>query len=116
MVGFLKSKIFGQKSIYSKEIIVFCALIPRRAIKKCPNPTFKVNFLFQKTKDFFFDFFKQKQSVKLALLGLIFVVVLSSEQSMILQSVPKEQIVLGAKCVSCSQNILIFFDDIGFWQ
>jgi hypothetical protein len=40
----------------------------------------------------------------------------SEEQSMILQSMPNEQIVLGSKLfVSHSHNKLISFENIGFW-
>ena len=39
--------------IASKKIAVFCELTQRQVLKKWHSCTFKVNFLFQKTSDFF---------------------------------------------------------------
>ena len=49
----LKSKIFGQESTYSKEIFFTKSVDELWLIKKCQNCTFKVNFLCQRSAEFF---------------------------------------------------------------
>ena len=48
----LKSKIFGQESTYTKDLF-FKSVDELQFIKKCQNRTFKVNFLCQKSTEFF---------------------------------------------------------------
>ena len=49
----LKSKLFGQESASSKEFFFFKSFDGLRFVKKCQNRTFKVNFLCQKSTEFF---------------------------------------------------------------
>ena len=49
----LKSKVFCQESTYSKEIVAFYEYNELRFVKKCQNRTFKIDFLCQKSKEFF---------------------------------------------------------------
>ena len=49
----LKSKLFVQESTCSKEIVVFCEYEEHQIVKKCRNRTFKINFLCQKSMEFF---------------------------------------------------------------
>ena len=53
----LKSKVFGQESTSSKEIVVFYEYNELRFVKKCQNCTFKVDFLCQKSTESFWIFF-----------------------------------------------------------
>ena len=47
----LKSKVFGQESTYSKDIVVFYEYNELRFVKKCQNRTFKIDFLCQKSTE-----------------------------------------------------------------
>ena len=49
----LKSKIFGQESTYSKEILFRKSFDDLGFVKKCQNRIFKVNFWCQKSTKFF---------------------------------------------------------------
>ena len=53
----LKSKVFGQESTYSKEIVVFYEYNELWFVKKCQNHTFNVDFLCQKSMELFWIFF-----------------------------------------------------------
>ena len=61
----LNSKVFAQKSTSSKEIFSKKSYDDLRFVKKCRNRTFRVNFLRQKST----EFFQKKNSFKNINLG-----------------------------------------------
>ena len=73
VVGFqrwwvLKGKIFAQESTWSKEIVLKQSCDELWFVKKCQNCTFKVNFLCQKST----EFFQKKISFKTTIYETIF--------------------------------------------